>query len=143
MAYPDTLPAPSLPLSLTLSSPPTSHPHLLSLPLSHSGLGVHGSKARREPCAPETNGPSSPLLHTHTDIHIPGERDGSVTIGKQRLLVTENALHCGQGERSGGEEVLGLGSLETENGPFLPSGKLLRFIRSLGTLMPHPCQLLI
>lgn len=32
------------------------------------------------------------LLHTQVYTHIPSERDGSVTIGKQRLLVTENAL---------------------------------------------------
>lgn len=57
------------------------------------------------------------LLHTHTNTHahtkvlythIPRERDGSVTIGKQRLLVTENALLREPGQQSGGEEVVGL-----------------------------------
>lgn len=52
------------------------------------------------------------LLHTHThtreNTHIPRERDGSVTIGKQRLLVTENALRREPRQRSEGEEVVGL-----------------------------------
>lgn len=52
--------------------------------------------------------------HTHTakvknktpHTYIPSARDGSVTIGKQRLLVTENEL--GLGLKRGVEEVLGL-----------------------------------
>lgn len=42
--------------------------------------------------------------HTRTSIHthIPSERDGSVTIGKQRLLVTENALRLEPGQPSAG-----------------------------------------
>lgn len=54
--------------------------------------------------------------------HIPTERDGSVTIGKQRLLVTENALRCESGRQSGGEEVVGLHRTWTEraHNRFLP-----------------------
>lgn len=41
-------------------------------------------------------------VYTHTHTDIPSERDGSVTIGKQRLLVTENALRLEPGQPSTG-----------------------------------------
>lgn len=43
--------------------------------------------------------------HTHVCVraYIPNGRDGSVTIGKQRLLVTENALRLEAGQPSAGE----------------------------------------
>ncbi|KAF3705341.1 40S ribosomal protein S16 [Channa argus] len=52
-----------------------------------------------------------------SEAHIPGGRDGSVTIGKQRLLVTENALRPEPGQRSEGEEVVGLRWAWTSRGP--------------------------
>lgn len=73
-------------------------------------------------------------IYTHT--HIPRERDGSVTIGKQRLLVTENALRREPGPQSGGEEVVGLRRAWTgeSTGPFPPPlcSKLSRFTRPPG-----------
>ena len=65
-----------------------------------------------------------------------------MTIGKQRLLVTENALLLEPGQRSGGEEVVGLrlGLDEESAGPFPPPrrSKLSRFTRPSGIQIPHP-----
>lgn len=52
--------------------------------------------------------PTARPATTRKHRHIPTERDGSVTIGKQRLLVTENALRRESRRQSGGEEVVGL-----------------------------------
>lgn len=69
-------------------------------------LSISNSPVRGEvyPHPPPTARPATTRKHTH----IPTERDGSVTIGKQRLLVTENALRCESRRQSGGEEVVGL-----------------------------------
>lgn len=89
--------------------------------------GVHepiprspGSNYTRNPPHTQNNAKSHHTLtrprsktkpHTHTHAYIPSARDGSVTIGKQRLLVTENELGLGLGsgeQKRGLEEVLGL-----------------------------------
>lgn len=89
----------------------------LRLPVSRSFF--FSSSISTAPQSAESSKPQHFILycythtntHAHTKVlytHIPRERDGSVTIGKQRLLVTENALLREPGQQSGGEEVVGL-----------------------------------
>lgn len=75
-----------------------------------------------ERTTPPASTPTARPATTRKHTHIPTERDGSVTIGKQRLLVTENALRRESRRQSGGEEVVGLHRTWTERAQnrFLP-----------------------
>lgn len=86
-----------------------------SLALSLQGIITPESPSHTEQCKESSRTHTAKVKnktsHTYTHTYIPSARDGSVTIGKQRLLVTENELGLGLGsgeQKRGLEEVLGL-----------------------------------